>query len=343
MAFAFGIQYGLDDIKRANEAITKELDQQLAITRQLAREQRMISGRPAFELGAGPAAAGNAVQGKREEEVAFDRQFERKLRGIRGQFAGTAFDRLRGGTGSARNVGDVAALLQGGVSVRNVQGAMELASDAALSGRLGGAMGAAARALLPLGALSATAGAIMGAAYQLLAEPPKKVMDAVNNASKEFRNLQKQFNVQGDRITSAPIDTGAIRGFAFDQFDREQGFYGRMELSAKLAEDVYKYSSALLSADPKDAARYLNLPGYQSRSSVRYYVKQLLTQGDYMPIKLAGRDMEESMLRIKKRQQEQAAMFETDPDAASAWHERKRVMAWQDGVRARSLQDWSKS
>jgi hypothetical protein len=340
MAFAFGIQYGLDDIRRANEAITRELEQQLAITQRLANESRMITGRSAYSLGAGPEAATNKQQSERDQEVTFNRLLDRRLRNATGRFAGMPSSVS---TGIARNVGDVAQLMQGGLSARNIHGAMEILGDAVSGTRAVGAVGMAARALLPMAALGATSGAIMASAYQLFAAPPKHLMDEIGKANKAFYSLQSQFKAAGEKLASAPVDTGAIRGYNFDQVDSAQGFYGRMELSAKLAKDVYEAASALAAADPKDAARFLNLPGQQSKSSIRYYIKQMLDQGTTLGLRLAANDMTKTLGEIKKREAAQAELFDRDPIMASKHQERLRAQKWEERQRAKDLRDWSRS
>jgi hypothetical protein len=352
MAFAFGIQYGLDDIRRANEAITRELEQQLAITQRLANESRMITGRSAYSLDGGRAVAtvANPLSLQREQEIVFDRMLDRKFRSFRASSAGTALSRglstirSAGGrsSGIAGNIGDIAQLASGDWSVGNVVGALQTASDITQGTRVAGLFGALGTALPALMALGLASGAVM-AAPLAFAEAPKSVTDAIDASNRAFKNLRSQFKRAGTSIDTAPVDTGAIRGYNFDRADSAQGFYGRMELSAKLAKDVYEAASALAAADPKDAARFLNLPGQQSKSSIRYYIKQMLDQGTTLGLRLAANDMTKTLGEIKKREAAQAELFDRDPIMASKHQERLRAQKWEERQRAKDLRDWSRS
>jgi hypothetical protein len=347
MAMAFGIQYGLDDIRRANEAITRELEQQLAITQRLASESRMITGRSAYSLGSGPAVVTNAQQAERNQEVAVNRIIDRRIRSVGARFAGTSFG-SGGVTGHARNVGDLAQLLQGGLSAQNARGSLELLGGAVgglpgIVGLLGRVAPAAASALGPLAAVAGGAAAIMGGAYSAFATAPQSVWDAVSASNKSFRSLQGAFKGTGYDITSAPMDIGPVRGGEVATPLELTGFNARMQGSARAAERTYDAATMLANASLKASTRYLNLPGYQTKSSVLYYIKQMLAQGEMRHLQSAAMDMKATEKKIQQREAAQAALFENDPMAASRVQEQMRLLKYINDRKAVSLRDWSRS
>jgi hypothetical protein len=183
--------------------------------------------------------------------------------------------------------------------------------------------------LAPIGAAVGMVGMVMEVAGSQI---PESVGSAIKSSNDAFRRLKNEFKKVGiTKFNPYPVRS---QGDGFDEI---------MQKSAELSAEIYDASSALLSANPNDAARFLNLYGDQSKTSIAAHIKEMIENGEGRQIRFAGKDMAQTMKKINERERKQAEYFDLNPEAASRWHARAREMKYQDEQRARALRDWSRA
>jgi hypothetical protein len=372
MAFAFGIQYGLDDIRRANEAITRELEQQLAITQRLASESRMVTGRSAYTLGAGPTVAGNAVAGKVAEERRIDEAIDRRIRKESSLLAGTSRGMSAGGRFAAiRGVTDL--LRGGGGGVESGIQALRLGADALRGTSLGGMLAGAAPLL---GIAAGAAPFAIGAASQIAAA-------FTGETAREYAAALKRARASAKAALPAIMDRRSVSRLVDDLIENEASFAPGLQsglyedhllAQAGMAGDVAGRIGAL-SSRAGLVSNILNQPmsnygTFAARdqfipvaSGSRAGVEAGLAGGSGRSIRGTPEDVakvfmalaktgqaskwlthiEKKLVAIDARERAQAELFSNDPDLASRHQQRMRLQKREERREASALQDWSRS